>query len=61
MCGGSAMIRNNKGIKRGLVREEARSVDMSTYGVEEFRRILSFQLELNRHWRTFVFKLCCRL
>ena len=58
MCGGSAMIRNNKRIKGGLVWEEARRVDMGTYGVEEFRRILSFQL--NRHWRSFVFKLCCR-
>ena len=53
MRGGGAIIRNNKGIKRGLVGEEARCVDMSAYGVEEFRRILS--LQLNRHWRCFVF------
>jgi hypothetical protein len=60
MCCGSTMIRNNlnEGIKRGLVRQETRSVDMSTYGVEEFRRILG--LQLNRHcWCSFVFELCC--
>jgi hypothetical protein len=39
------MIHNNEGIKRGLVREETRCVDMSTYEVEEVRRI-----QLDRHW-----------
>ena len=41
------MIRSNQRIKGRLVREEARCVDVSTYAVEEFRRILRFQL--NRH------------
>lgn len=41
------MIRNNQGIKGRLVREEAGSVYMRTYSVEEFRGILGFQL--NRH------------
>ena len=59
VCDGWPMIRNNQRIKGGLVGEETGCVDMSTYGVEEFRRILRFQL--NRHWRSFVFKLCCRL
>ena len=56
MCGRSAMIRNNERIKGGLVREEARCVDMSTYCVEELGWILSFQM--NRHWRSFVFSSC---
>lgn len=47
MCSRSAMIRNNQRIKGGFVGEETRCIDMSTYGVEEFRRIL--RIQLNRH------------
>ena len=48
------MIRNNERIKGGLVRKEARRVDVSTYGVEEFRRILRFQM--SRHWCSVFFR-----
>jgi hypothetical protein len=45
VCRGGEVIRHNEGIKRRLVRQETRGVDMSTYGIEELRWILASDLD----------------
>ena len=50
------MIPHNEGIKRRLIREETRGINISTYGVEKLRRLLGFDRQSGHRLLYFCFK-----